>query len=182
MASIQHSTKYTYEFCCYSFPVANCGPLTSPDNGDVDTSSGITAGSVALYSCDQGLVLTGSAARVCGNDGLWIPAPPTCEGARLYLIFCTEIFVSVGDLLIMNAPILIATPVQCGQLINPTNGQVTVSGTIEGSTASYTCNEGFTLSGSTSRTCGSDGAWRPAAPICRMYCDHDLSVDYILKL
>ena len=83
------------EFRCSFFPVANCGPLPPPANGDVDTSSGTTAGSVALYSCDQGLVLTGSAARVCGSDGLWTPAPPTCEGAKPYiadLLYCNNFF------------------------------------------------------------------------------------------
>ena len=74
-----------------NLPVAVCGPLPPPANGSVDTSSGTTAGSVALYSCDQGLVLTGSAARVCGGKGLWTPAPPTCEGLKLpnnYFIDC----------------------------------------------------------------------------------------------
>ena len=63
-------------------------------------------------------------------------------------------------------PYYVYAAVQCGQLINPMNGQVTVSGTTEGSTATYTCIDGFTLSGSTSRTCSSDGTWRPEAPVC----------------
>ena len=65
-----------------SSTVVDCGALTAPANGSVDTSSGTTAGSVALYSCDQGLVLTGSAARVCGSDGRWNPVPPSCEGIK----------------------------------------------------------------------------------------------------
>ena len=68
-----------------TFPsVADCGPLTAPDDGGVDTT-GTEAGSVALYSCDVGRVLTGSTARVCGNDGIWTPTPPTCPGARQYI-------------------------------------------------------------------------------------------------
>ena len=72
-------------------PAADCGPLTAPANGAVDTSSGTTAGSLALYSCDQGLVRTGSAARVCGSDGQWIPGPPTCEGKPMHVYLFTII-------------------------------------------------------------------------------------------
>ena len=75
--------------------------------------------------------------------------------------------------------------VPCGQLTDPMNGQVTVSGTTEGSIATYTCDEGFTLSGSTSQTCGSNGTWRPAAPVCllnSMYCRGTFIVDYICNL
>ena len=61
-------------------PTVDCGPLPSPPNGNVATPSGTTSGNVALYSCDEGLVLTGSTARVCGNDGLWTPTTPICEG------------------------------------------------------------------------------------------------------
>ncbi len=58
----------------------DCGRLPSLPNGNVATPSGITAGNVALYLCDEGLVLTGPPARVCGNNGLWAPGTPTCEG------------------------------------------------------------------------------------------------------
>ena len=71
-----------YEMNIYLHTV-DCGPLSSPLNGNVATPSDTTVGNVALYSCDEGLVLTGSTARVCGNDGLWTPEAPTCEG--LYL-------------------------------------------------------------------------------------------------
>ena len=60
--------------------IVDCGPLSSPPNGNVVTPSGTMAGNVALYLCAEGLVLTGSTARVCGNDGLWTPNAPTCEG------------------------------------------------------------------------------------------------------
>ena len=66
--------------CIIIIIAPDCGPLTPPANGDVDTSSGTTAGSVALYSCNEGFVLTGTADRVCGSDGRWRPDPPACEG------------------------------------------------------------------------------------------------------
>ena len=58
----------------------DCGPLPSPPNGNVATPSGTTVGNVALYSCDEELVLIGSTVRSCGSNGLWAPDTPTCEG------------------------------------------------------------------------------------------------------
>ena len=57
--------------------------------------------------------------------------------------------------------------VDCGSLINPINGLVdTSSRTTFGSTATYTCDTGYTLSGSQSRTCGADGNWTSSEPFC----------------
>ena len=57
--------------------------------------------------------------------------------------------------------------VDCGSLINPNNGLVDTSpGTTFGSTATYTCDTGYTLSGSQSRTCGADGNWTSSVPFC----------------
>ena len=62
----------------------------------------------------------------------------------------------------------ISTAVDCGPLADPDSGQVdTSSGTIFGSTATYTCDTGYTLSGSQTRTCGADGLWTPSEPICQ---------------
>ena len=52
-------------------------------------------------------------------------------------------------------------------LSNPTNGQVmTPSGTTFNNMATYSCNGGYTLSGSSTRVCGSNGLWTPDAPTC----------------
>ena len=57
--------------------------------------------------------------------------------------------------------------VDCGPLNNPNNGQVNVSPeTTIGSIATYTCDIGYTLSGSQSRTCGVDGNWTSSEPFC----------------
>ena len=55
----------------------------------------------------------------------------------------------------------------CGPLNHPDNGQVDASsGTTFGSTATYTCDTGYTLSGSQSRTCGADGMWTSTQTYC----------------
>ena len=34
---------------------------------------------MATYSCGVGYILTGSATRFCGSEGIWLPAAPTCD-------------------------------------------------------------------------------------------------------
>ena len=59
--------------------VVDCGSLGNPLNGQVDMSSGNTFMSIATYTCNAGYDLIGPKSRTCGSDGVWSPAPPTCE-------------------------------------------------------------------------------------------------------
>ena len=63
----------------------NCGTLTNPINGQVDTSSGTAFQSTATYTCDTGYELSGSQSRTCGADGNWTSTEPVCNGT----ITCT---------------------------------------------------------------------------------------------
>ena len=68
--------------------------------------------------------------------------------------------------------------VQCRSLNNPKDGSVSLSGTTVGSTATYTCNDGFRLQGQSTRTCQTNGQWSRRAPTCQRkldvanLCDH----------
>ena len=54
----------------------------------------------------------------------------------------------------------------CGGLVNPADGSVdTASGTTYLETATYSCNTGYDLIGTTSRTCQAD-AWDGTPPTC----------------
>ena len=57
----------------------SCGPLGDPSNGEVDTSAGTYFEDVAVYSCDSGYKLNGSAKRTCQANGQWDGSEPTCE-------------------------------------------------------------------------------------------------------
>ena len=39
---------------------------------------------------------------------------------------------------------------------------------VEGDTATYICDSGFSLVGPATRTCGADGAWSGSTPLCEM--------------
>ena len=56
----------------------------------------------------------------------------------------------------------------CGNLTDPTNGQVThTSGTTFGQTATYSCNTGYKLVENNTRTCQTTGVWSGSAPTCQ---------------
>ena len=63
---------------------------------------------------------------------------------------------------------LIYIVVNCGPLANPANGQVShTAGTTYGQRATYSCNTGYHLGGSSIRTCQATGMWSESAPTCQ---------------
>ena len=57
--------------------------------------------------------------------------------------------------------------VDCGSLDDPTNGAVnTSSGTTFMMNATYTCNTGYNLNGTNTRTCQATGDWSGSKPTC----------------
>ena len=55
--------------------------------------------------------------------------------------------------------------VECPDLMDPDNGRVDYE-TQVGSSATYTCNTGYQLIGTSTRTCQSDGTWSGSDPTC----------------
>ena len=55
----------------------------------------------------------------------------------------------------------------CPHLEAPADGSVLYSDRVVESVAQYSCNEGFSLVGGTSRICQSDGIWSGEEPICQ---------------
>ena len=61
--------------------------------------------------------------------------------------------------------------VSCPSLSDPDNGMISCSLGGDGvpsyeDTCTYTCNTGYELIGSPTRTCQSDGSWSSSAPMC----------------
>ena len=54
----------------------------------------------------------------------------------------------------------------CGPLPPPDNGIVDVPITTVGSVATYSCDNGFLVSGNSQRICQMDGFWSGSAPTC----------------
>ena len=62
---------------------------------------------------------------------------------------------------------LYAVVVDCGSLASPANGQVSLTTTTFGSTATYECDAGYVLVGGETRTCQESGSWSGQDPECR---------------
>ncbi|XP_035514372.1 sushi domain-containing protein 2 isoform X1 [Morone saxatilis] len=88
------------------------------------------------------------------------------EGAR----FCKYDTLTTRSLTVGNATlrayqsyraqmVALEPVVSCGWLPTPRNGKKNGTRYLEGSTLSFTCNEGYILYGSTERTCLDDGTW-----------------------
>lgn len=55
---------------------------------------------------------------------------------------------------------------ECPQLEDPANGQVSITGTVVNSTATYTCNQGYVVTRGATRQCLESGQWSGQAPTC----------------
>jgi hypothetical protein len=55
---------------------------------------------------------------------------------------------------------------RCPDLENPADGSVVYDGLVVGSQATYSCNDGYRLVGSSTRTCEIDGTWSGESPLC----------------
>ena len=67
--------------------------------------------------------------------------------------------------------------VDCGNLTDPANGQVAhTAGTIFGQTATYSCNTGYNLVGSSNRICQATSMWSGSAPTCQGSYDFKCSI------
>ena len=84
----------------------------------------------------------------------------------LLLLICRTSSYSLSNQ--QNHVFLFMTAVNCGTLSNPANGQVSHNaGTTYGQTATYNCNTGYDLMGSSTRTCQSTRRWSESAPNCQ---------------
>ena len=81
------------------------------------------------------------------------------------LLFLIEIGPLVTRLPSLRAPPVTIT---CPQLAAPVNGEVAVSGSNPGDTASYTCISSYSVTPRNSelRTCQRNGEWTGVDPIC----------------
>ena len=72
----------------------------------------------------------------------------------------------VQPVIAIFTPAIGSPDVDCGDPGTPTNGQRSLSGTTYNSVVTYTCDVGYTLQGSNSRTCQPDGQWSGSVPQC----------------
>ncbi|KAK7501166.1 hypothetical protein BaRGS_00007651, partial [Batillaria attramentaria] len=111
-----------------------CPPPPPLENGSSRNFNETTA----VYSCNLGFRLTGPDSSRCDDNGLWDPAPPTCE-----MITCED---------------LSGTTLE--------NGRIIFTSTLYGTYVRYECNLGYNLMGASERVCTASGKWEGTAPVC----------------
>ena len=66
-----------------------CTRLSSPSNGAVTFSSSfLSSGTIATYTCDLGYSLVGSSSRVCLAFGSWNGSQPYCQRQGVWDVIC----------------------------------------------------------------------------------------------
>uniref|UniRef100_A0A8D0HH07 p-selectin n=1 Tax=Sphenodon punctatus TaxID=8508 RepID=A0A8D0HH07_SPHPU len=124
--------------------VIKCPALEVPDNGHLTCShlhGNFTYNSSCTFSCDTGFAQIGLETLKCTTLGKWTEYPPHCEA------------------------------VQCQPLRIPTHGNHSCShvyGEFQfQSSCSFSCAEGFLLSGTQKILCAASGEWTAPVPACQ---------------
>ncbi|XP_019620839.1 PREDICTED: uncharacterized protein LOC109467334 [Branchiostoma belcheri] len=167
-----------------------CPLLTAPANGAMTGTNFYQ--DVVTFTCDSGYDLVGNTAITCQADTTWSGAVPTCTrkecpllaapangavaGANFYqdvLTFtCDSGYDLVGSSSLTcqadatwsgTAPT--CTRKVCPLLTAPVNGAVTGSNLYE-DVATFTCDSGYNLVGSSTIICQADATWSGADPTC----------------
>ncbi|XP_060573346.1 P-selectin-like [Ruditapes philippinarum] len=164
-----------------------CTALSTPTSGTVNlySDNSITK---ANFTCETGYSLAGTSILACRADGSWDFTEPVCvkctdlaamnagmidvytDGYATYAsISCVEgYYVNGIDLVTCNAdgswdnelPTCVCSPPT-----NPFNGSTTLAD--DGMAAMFSCNLGFTLDGSVTSSCSTDGSgWDSSTPSC----------------
>ena len=136
-----------------------------PANGQVELPS-MVFGSTATYSCDRGYNLNGSMSRVCMGDGQWSGEDPTCQSKWEWHCLAVFWIDRVMHMFVNNH----STVADCGSLVAPENGTLTIDNTTFNSTANYSCNVGYNITGAEMRTCQENGSWSGQEPTCQSEC------------
>ncbi|XP_064386166.1 uncharacterized protein LOC135334779 [Halichondria panicea] len=130
-------------------PTTICPNLTRLPNGMITYSAGGSTnnrrvGSTAAHSCDSGYRLDGEVMRTCRSGGTWSGSAPVCEQRT-----CSDL------------------PPLMNGVIAYTDG-LTDSRPINTSIATFTCDNGYTLTGGSVRACQIDGTWSGSNFTCQL--------------
>lgn len=88
------------------------------------------------FSCNTGFSLHGTSSRTCQADGTWTSGKTRCQGE------------------------------DCGKLLPPDNGWMYGSDTSHPSEVLFRCGPGYSMVGSSQRTCLRNGSWSGQQPRC----------------
>ncbi len=156
----------------------DCGTPPSITNGSPGIPTTTTFTGTVTYSCNDGYALFGIATiSTCQANATW-SRPPECRGTymRTYIhCLLVECILHSSCILIRILPVLVVLFVVmiCTHLMDLANGGIAYNMELEtidnrpvDTVATYTCGTGYTLNGTSTRTCETDGMWSGSTPTC----------------
>ncbi|XP_074609320.1 protein mesh-like isoform X2 [Acropora palmata] len=176
-----------------------CVPLNSELEGGVVLRNDATRGISYRFICNRGFVINGSSHVSC-EDGVYNGSSPNClpkecpllqygsfanglvEGSghvyrSTHRFICNDGYVLVGNSIITctESGVWNGTKPHClrecpSLPASIPNGFVVGSGNFEGSSYNFFCKGGYSLVGSVTTFCTSEGTWNASVPICLREC------------
>ncbi|XP_052796583.1 sushi, von Willebrand factor type A, EGF and pentraxin domain-containing protein 1-like isoform X2 [Mya arenaria] len=175
--------------------LTDCGSPLAPEQGSVTFTSTLFNGT-AVFECDRGYTLFGEKMIMCQDNEKWSSLEHNCTikdcGNRFnpsnghftstgthygaFGVFtCIDGYDLKGDSVINcldNGTWNGTTPFcqirDCGPLYNPDDGSVIFSNTVYGSQATFECNVGYEMVGSSQIVCLGNASWSESSPICKI--------------
>ncbi|XP_070554202.1 uncharacterized protein [Ptychodera flava] len=172
-----------------------CPTLETPNDGTMN-STGNTYQSVATFSCNVGYNLHGSSVRTCTADGSWDGQSVSCTVTECPFLETPNdgsmnstgnVYQSVARFLCNDGYNLHGSSVRtctadgswdgqsvscevvtCPTLLAPNDGTMNSTGNTYLSVATFSCNDGYNLHGSSVRTCTADGSWDGQSTLCEV--------------
>ncbi|XP_051962829.1 complement C2 [Xyrauchen texanus] len=137
----------TNDYGDYEETQKNCSMAESIKGGTVSYSNQGLEGSILTYHCDVGHYPYPTAQRVCDKDGQW-SGMRLPNGKRTLNAMCKEVL--------------------CPAQLELDNGQILPwrQWFKVGEQQTFSCHDGFVLSGSSQRNCTQWGGWTGTTPVC----------------
>ena len=129
--------------CClatFPYSVVTCDRPMINDGSINLTANSTVYRSQAIFKCNPGFELSGPSTLTCTHTGNWSDSYPICKR------------------------------VSCPYLDVPTDGQRNGTGNLYEDNVSFTCNIGFKVGGSKTRTCLANGTWSGTNTTCQGNC------------
>ncbi|XP_052275320.1 sushi, von Willebrand factor type A, EGF and pentraxin domain-containing protein 1-like [Dreissena polymorpha] len=173
----------------------DCGKLPTLLNGTIAYTNNTTHGSIAILTCEGGFDLIGNTTSVCTTRGIWDSTDQSCSlkdcrafpslwngfvthsqnttfGSRVFLK-CDEGFYLSGSIYsecnssgFWSYTDQTCNLIDCGPIPTLNHGTVHIENTTFESTAVFTCDKGFSLTGDVYSVCTGAGIWNSTHQTC----------------